>query len=357
VSTATEKRVIRRDRTRVTCTCSECCRLRARARGTFTITLALAFASTAHAGPLHDLADRVDHELTAIEAARGPQLTPPTPIAIAWHPQKLAPSLDLDAPLVALAAGDLDGDGRAELYVVTTRDVIAFSINGTRARELGRVAFAGEPAAHRPRDPVGAAFVDGKHLIASASSFAHPLEVSWKGKQLVGELDKSRAPGIALCAGETRELAPGRDYFSDGSYGARCRDDLVAADGHPLHVRGQLAIDGKLRVTVERCELAGTCAKAGEFSYTHVGVGFEFADLDRDGTPEAIFAGAGAPGEPDELRVVAFGDDEHKAKLRKAFSAGGVEAIAVGELERKTPIVIAAVRLEGASRVDLWRMN
>jgi hypothetical protein len=54
---------------------------------------------------------------------------------------------------------------------------------------------------------------------------------------------------------------------------------------------------------------------------------------------------------------VSFGDDEHKAKLRKAFSAGGVEAIAVGELEHKTPVVIAAVRLEGASRVDLWRMN
>ncbi len=241
---------------------------------------------------------------------------------------------------------------------VTTREVIAFSINGTRVRELGRVAFSGEPAAHRPRDPVGAAFVDGKRLIASASSYAHALEVSWKHKQLVGELDKAGAPGIALCPGETRELAPGRDYFADGGYGARCRDDLVAADGHPLHVRGQLAIDGKLRVTVERCELGGTsCVKAGEFSYTHVGVGFEFADLDRDGTPEAIFAGAGAPGEPDELRVVPLGDDEHKAKLRKAFSAGGVEAIAVGDFEHKAPVAIAAVRLEGASRVDLWRMN
>jgi len=329
--------------------------------------LALALAATpAHAdGFLHHLVDELGQRLDSIEAARGPTLVPPVPVAVAWRPQKLAPSLDLDAPLLALAAGDLDGDGRAELYAVTAREVIALSVTGARVRELGRVALAGELAAHRPRDPVGAAVVaersdvHSKYLIASSSQFARPFAVSWRGKALVA--DPTGAPGIALCADALAQLAPGRDYFGDGataSYGTRCRDDLVTSDGHPLHLRATLSTAGKLEVAAQRCEAGGTsCAHAADFTYTHVGIGFELVDLDRDGTPEVVYAGAGAPGEPDELRVVSFGADEHKTKLRKSFGAGGVAAIAAGDLERKGPVIVAAVRLSGSTRVDLWRMN
>jgi hypothetical protein len=319
-------------------------------------------ATTANAdGFFHHLGDELGQRLAELDVARGPQLVPPTPVAVAWHPQKLGPSLDLGEPLLALAAGDLDGDGRAELYAVTTREVIALSVTGNRVRELGRVAFVGEPAPHRPRDPVGAVVIDGKRVIASASTFAHPLDVHWRGKTLVGDPRKSSKSGIVLCAGDVAQLTPGRDYFGDGataSYGTRCRDDLTSPDGHPLHIRAELSIANKLDVTVERCEADGNgCVHAADVTFTHVGVGFELADLDRDGQPEVVFAGAGAPGEPDELRVVTLGDDEHKAKLRKSFTAGGVAAIAVGDLERKGPVVVAAVRLDGSTRVDLWRMN
>jgi hypothetical protein len=320
--------------------------------------LAVAFApAPAHAdGFFHHLADELGHRLAALDAARGPTLVPPVPLAVAWRPQKLAPSLDLDAPLLALAIGDLDGDGRAELYAVTEREVIALAIAGNRVRELGRVTLAGELAPRRPRDPVGAAVIDGKHLIASSSQFAHAFDVSWRGKTLVA--DPRAKPGIELCAGELAQLERGRDYFGDASYGTRCRDDLVSADGHPLHVRGKLSTAGKLDVTVQRCEAGATsCAHVADFAYTHVGIGFAIVDLDRDGTPEVVFAGAGAPGEPDELRVVSLGADEHKTKLRKSFDAGGVAAIAAGDLQQKGPVIVAAVRLEGSTRVDLWRMN
>ncbi|HEY3805362.1 MAG TPA: hypothetical protein VGL61_22295 [Kofleriaceae bacterium] len=317
------------------------------------ILLALAVPASA-AGFFHHLADR----LVARVAPHGPVLVVPAPVAVTWRPQRLAPSLDLGAPIIALAAGDLDGDGRAELYAVTSREVVAFAVTGNRVRELGRVAFAGDPPAHRPRDPVGAAVIDGTRLVASSSLYARTLDVHWRGKLLVADPGK---PGIALCANEVAQLAPGRNYFGDGAtanYGARCRDDLVSADGHPLRVRAELSLAGKLDVTVDTCDAArAKCERTSEITYTHAGVGFEIVDLDRDGRPEVVFTGAGAPGEPDELRVVTVGEDEHKTRLRKSFDAGGVAAIAAGELERKGPVIVAAVRLEGSTRVDLWRMN
>ncbi|HEY1814034.1 MAG TPA: hypothetical protein VGG74_16900 [Kofleriaceae bacterium] len=317
------------------------------------ILLALAVPASA-AGFFHHLADR----LVARVAPHGPVLVAPVPVAVTWRPQRLAPSLDLGAPIVALAAGDLDGDGRAELYAVTSREVVAFAVTGNRVRELGRVAFAGDPPAHRPRDPVGAAVIDGTRLVASSSLYARTLDVHWRGKLLVADPGK---PGIALCANEVAQLAPGRNYFGDGAtanYGARCRDDLVSADGHPLRVRAELSLAGRLDVTVDTCDaVRAKCERTSEITYTHAGVGFEIVDLDRDGRPEVVFTGAGAPGEPDELRVVTVGEDEHKTRLRKSFNAGGVAAIAAGELERKGPVIVAAVRLEGSTRVDLWRMN
>jgi hypothetical protein len=319
-----------------------------------TLLLSLAAAPASADGFLHHVAE----QLGARQAPHAPALVPPAAVAVAWHPQRLAPSLDLGAPIVALAVGDLDGDGRAELYVVTAREVVAFSVTGNRARELGRVAFAGDPPAHRPRDPVGAAVVDGARLVASSSLYARTLDVHWRGKMLVGDAGK---PGIALCVNEIAQLAPGRNYFGDGAsanYGARCRDDLVSADGHPLRVRAELSLAGKLDVAVDTCDVArAKCERTTAITYTHAGVGFEIVDLDRDGRPEVVFTGAGAPGEADELRVVTVGEDEHKTKLRKSFNAGGVAAIAAGDLERKGPVIVAAVRLEGSTRVDLWRMN
>ena len=89
-----------------------------------------------------------------------------------------------------------------------------------------------------------------------------------------------------------------------------------------------------------------------------VGVVFELADLDRDGTPELIYTGADAPGDPDSVKVIALGGDDKKPKWKKKFAAGGVAGLAVGDFDGTgAPIVIAAVRLVGATRVDLWRMN
>jgi hypothetical protein len=318
-------------------------------------------------GFLHQLAHDVASRLDAIQAAHVPRLVPPVPVAVAWRPQKLTPPLDLGAPVVALTAADLDGDGKAELYAVTAREVIAIGYSDRRVKELGRVAFVGERMVPESRDVVGSAIASGKVILASSSSFAHALRVSWRGKTLVADAGE---PGFELCAGEHVQLATGRNYFGDAqnaTYGVRCRDDLVEADGHPLHVRAQLSVAGKLDVNVDRCAPTAPgapsshCVHTASYTFTHVGVGFDIADLDRDGRPEVVFAGASAPGDPDDqehLRVVTLGDEEKKTKLKKTFIAEGIAGIVVADLDGDgKPEVIAALRLVGSGRTDIWRMN
>ena len=291
----------------------------------------------------HRLVAAAKAQVDGALAAQPPRLVPPVRVAVKWRPVKLA-SIDLGAPLLALTAGDLDGDGRAELYAVTTHEVIAIAFRGRRLDEIARVAFTGDLAPPMPRDPVGTAVVDGSAVVASSSQFAHALRVSWQGKTLVA------APGetdFELCPGEHAHLVPGRNLFDGNRYAVVCRD-VVDASGAPLHVRGELAATGKLAVD------AGTT----HFELPDVGVAFELADLDRDGTPEVIYAGAGAPGDPDVVKVVSLGGDARRPRWKKPFAAGGVVGIAVGDLDGdRLADVIAAVRLVGSTRVDLWRMN
>ena len=296
-------------------------------------------------GYFRDLVADVRRELDAAHAAKAPALVPPVRVDVKWKPVRIG-SLDLGAPLVALVAGDLDKDGKTELYAVTTREVVAYSLEH-KPHELGRAAFSGDLAVPSPRDVVGTAIVDGDAVIAAVSVWTTPLRVHWAKRVLVAA---PSAPGFALCKGEPlAQLVPGRDYFAGQLYGARCRTDLVDPEGHALSVRATLAITGRLTVKVSRC--APACALVGEHEYANVGVAFEIADVDRDGRPEILVSGAGAPGDPDAVKVMTFGDDEKKPVFRKPFTGGVAGIVDVDGA------VIAAVRLVGATRVDLWRLD
>lgn len=306
----------------------------------------MTFAVPARAGGvLHDLASEVAAKLEVIHASQVVATPVPVPVAVKWKPTRIA-SEELGAPLVALVAGDLRGDGRDELYAVTTREVIAFGFAEHRIRELGRVGFVGEPAVPASRDPVGAAVIAGRVLFASSSAYARGVKVSWHGKQLVAELGET---GMELCSGERAMLVAGRNYFGDdnnGYYRVRCRE-LADSAGTLHRTRAVLGLTGKLEVTVDA---------AARYVVAKAGTAFELADLDRDGKPELVYASASAPGEPDEVRAVTLGEDEKKTKWKKAFTAGGVAGIAVGDFDG-APTVIAAVRLVGSTRVDVWRLN
>jgi len=342
------------------------------------LTCCLAWGAAAPAraddGYLARLVGAVRAQLGDAAESHGAKLVPPVPVALRWQPQKLG-SLDLGAPIVAVAAADLDGDGKAEVYLVTSREVIAVGIAGKVIRELGRVAFTGEPAVPASRDEVGTAVVDGSALVAAASAWTKDLRVEWRGKVLIG---KPGAPGFRVC-GDRMQLAPGRNHFREGSaavFGARCRDDLTDAAGYPLHIRGELSATGTLEVTVARCAPDGSaCRPAGVYALKDVGFAFEIADVDRDGTPDAVVSSASAPGDADAVRVVPLpavtpealeaasrakdraGNPAGKPLFKKPFN-GGVAGLAVADGDGDGVLeVIAVVRLPGATRVDLWRLD
>ncbi len=329
--------------------------------------LGIASAAPASAGDgapdayLGRLASAVTERLDALAAARAPKLVPPVPVRVTWKPVKLG-SLDLGGPLAALAAADLDGDGKAELYAVTARDVVAIAIRGSKATELGRVPFTGPRAASEPRDVVGSAVALGRELVAASSAWANELRVAWQGKKLVAQ---TGGPGFLVCPQERASLVPGRNHFAPGPgpaasafYAVRCRDDLVDPEGHPLRIRAQLALTGKLAVAIEACAAGGVpCRPGAAFELDAVGVAFEIADVDRDGVPELVVSDDAAPGDPDLVKVVSAAAPQGRPLFKKTFQAGVAGIAAVDSDGDGIGEVIAAVRLAGATRVDLWRLH
>jgi hypothetical protein len=333
----------------------------------FGVLGASALASSGHASDApppprsfsRELVSEMRRLIDAAMVARPPKLIPPKPIEIKWKLGKLA-TLELGAPLVALAGGDLDGDGKGELYALTTREVIAFAADGNKLRERGRIAFSGERASIAPRDIVGTLTLGetGTSLVASLSPWARSLRIASKSGVLTSE---PGAAGFEVCPGEVLQLAPGRNYFGDarnGTYGARCGRGLVDNDGYPLRARAVLSLASKLDVTVERCAAPGlACQLAARHEVAGAGTAFEIADLDRNGTLELLYASAVPVGELDAFRVVSLGGDDKQPRLKRSF-AGGVAAIALADLGGKgVRQAVVATRVGGTTKIELWRIE
>ena len=384
------------------------------------------------AGPL-DQAQRLghmwDHIREQLERAadeRQPQLSPPQPTAVRWQARRIS-SVDLGAPLLALESGDLDGDGRAELIALTTREVILIERRSRRRLDLRtRIALPAEPASVRPRDPVGAVLVsdvdgDGRaEVLARSSDRKHTAIYSYHDGGLI---ERGTQPGFPLCQQVAGELQTGRNYFVSAArhvvplaleplpvaspppgpapptppvsapppdpapprswapamdpasafatafetnlpkpfFAARCRHDMVDPLGRPLAVVGIVGNDGTLHLWADRAcpRRDDTCRldRLRTRTLADNGTAFAIGDVDRDGHPEVVVTSDVPPGEPDRVTVLSWREGRLRRLFQRGFS-GGVVGLTAGDIDSDGALeVLAAVRLLGSHRVDIWVLN
>ncbi|MCG8425347.1 MAG: VCBS repeat-containing protein [Proteobacteria bacterium] len=368
--------------------------------------------------------------LEAASDANEPPLVPPQPIAVRWRARRIS-SIDLGAPLLALDSADIDGNGRAELLFLTSRDVFVIEHRGRRSLTVrSRASLPPPPATIGPRDSVGAMVVsdfdgDGRLEIAAQSSqqvrgavFAYrDGNLAELDLELAGETDRkagsaaeqgsdrpdrrpsdaagqgsatalavaaraARAGKFPLCVGLAGQLEPGRNYFTAFEhspifgpwagetvevpiparfFSIRCRDNLLDSAGRALTIAGVVSTDGTLSLWARRqcrrhdseCHSAPTTAS----TVSDVGVVFEIADIDRDGHAEIAVTAATPPGAPDQVDVLSWKDGRLDRLFRRSFS-GGVVGLTAGDIDGDDALeVIAAIRLSGSTRIDLWTIN
>lgn len=324
-------------------------------------------AAPAHADelPLRKLWQSIHQR---VEAAR--PLVPPTPTPVRWR-QRRAGSVDLGAPLLALIAADVDGDGRAELVALTSRELVALRPAARRADVVARAELPGEPPAVRPRAPVGtlvAAPGDGGPIVLRARTTERATAATFRFSDgaLVAVPDDAAA--FPLCGHAAAALYPGRNTFDAVSFvwlgaqpapqpperfwTAACRDDLVDPLGARTQLFAVVGDDGNLRL--DRWGPAGRT----QLQIDDVGAAFALADVDTDGHVDVIASAATAPGRGDRVSVYEWVGDELQRAYRTRSFAGGVVGIATGDVDGDGATdVIAAVRLPNATQIDLWLLT
>jgi len=297
-----------------------------------------------------------------------------------FKPQKS--TLDLGAPVLALASGDVDGDGVVELVALTSREVVVLTLAKDAATVETRLALPGDLAAVRPRDPVGTLVVADvlgndavPEILAHASDRAegvivglqhgtlvvrktfgeYPLFVARDGAGAAKLATASLGEGVNDFPRESLAVSPAWKEWTPSGVPPRFltaeATSFLAADGTVHHLAGIVDGDGELVLHALPPADAEPWARLAD-----AGSAFEITDLDADGSPEVITSAYRPPGDGDELIVHTIDEDGTTRVLHRAGALrGGIAAIASGDFDGDGAVDVAAlVRLSGATAGDLW---
>jgi hypothetical protein len=274
----------------------------------------------------------------------------------------------VDRWTAALAAGDLDGDGRDEVVALTDAEILAFAPDGRvlARRTLRTLPFSASPS----REPFGAAIVDerarrvGYASAQRARGEALALDPGGAGFRVLGKLEV--AP-LAYAAGVeiTGALVAGRNTFQPAisSSGAASRWTAPEAFNTLSAFAGPAGLE---LLTVFPSGAAiwrrGLTPDAPSLELRGLGTASTLADLDGDGAAEiATTEPAWAPS-PEVLRVLRVPSATapttgNGVRFRTELGRGRALQMAAADLDgdRADELVVALWLPDGATELHVFR--
>lgn len=262
----------------------------------------------------------------------------------------------LEAPLGALAAGDLDGDGRDEVATLTEHEVVVFGADG---RVLARRELEGTAAAATTREPFG----------ALAVLTGPPRLAAWSTRYARGEvlvLDKAKGtlrPAGTLDAAplgpaERGAFVPGQTVFAP---------EVRLADGRSLTVPapfGAAGFAGARMLFVHADSTASLYARpaSAPLKLSGLGAGSALGDLDGDGVPELLTTSPQLQPSPDALRVLSLSTDApmaHEPLWQGALPPGRALYVVTADLDgdKRREVIVGSWKPDGTSELFLLRQG
>ena len=262
----------------------------------------------------------------------------------------------LETPLAALAAGDLDGDGRDEVAALTAQEVVVFGADG---RVLARRELEGTAATATTREPFG----------ALAVLAGPPRLAAWSTRYARGEvlvLDKAKGTlrptgtleAAPLGTSERGAFVPGQTVFAP---------EVKLADGRSHTVPapfGAASFAASRMVFVHADGTASLYARpsSAPARLSGLGVGSALGDLDGDGTPELLTTSPQLQPSPDVLRVLSLAPEApmaHEPLWQGALPAGRALNVVTADLDgdKRREVIVGSWKPDGTSELFLLRQG
>ncbi|WNG56070.1 VCBS repeat-containing protein [Archangium gephyra] len=298
-------------------------------------------------------ADAAALALAAVEPPRTPTPTPEEPRPLRLLGAVLA---RLPSPPAALAAGDLDGDGKDEVAVLTAHAVHVFTADGSLLAERSLDMLP--PGSAPTREPFGAlAILSGPPRLAAWSTrFAHGEMLTLENGALRG---MTRLDAVPVGSDARGAFVPGQTAFAP---------EVRLGQGEQ-----RLAVTSRFTTfsaANSRVLLVHPDGSASFFSQPSVapvplpglGAGSALGDLDGDGTPELLTTSPELQPSPDVLRVFKTNGSEttsHEPLWQGALPSGRALYVVTANLDgdKRREVVVGLTKPDGTGELFLLRQG